>query len=314
MKLHLVLNRDGGTFSTLDMDAFRSAARTLLVASGHEATFDVVAGVDVEEALARGADKSGIDAMIAGGGDGTISAAARACWKSGMPLGVLPAGTMNLFARSLGLFPLGLEAALAALAHSEIVSVDISSVNGKGFIHQFAAGLHPRMVRFRNRYDYATRLGKIRASVQAAVDVIFDPPSFQVEASVDGASERSTVSLISVSNNPFGPDPLMFQDRLDTGYLGFYTAPAMPPAEVARLALDILRARRDRNPLLTEHRAKAVSLSFPRYRTGANMVLDGELLPLPREADFCIHPGALNVLRPVNDLLPDTVRVEAQTP
>lgn len=300
MKLHLVLNRDGGTFGTLDMDAFRATADALLAASGHEATFDIVAGAEIEAALARGADRSGIDAMIAGGGDGTVSAAARACWQSGMPLGVLPAGTMNLFARSLGLFPLGVEAALAALARSEIAPVDISSVNGKGYVHQFAAGLHPRMVRFRNRYDYATRLGKIRASVQAAVDVIFDPPSFQVDASVDGARERSTVSMISVSNNPYGSDPLMFQDRLDTGRLGYYTAPALSPAGVARLALDILSARRDRNPHLTERPAETVSLSFPRYRNGANMVLDGELLPLPREAEIRIHPGALKVLRPVN--------------
>ena len=44
--------------------------------------------------------------------------------------------------------------------------------------------------------------------------------------------------MISVSNNPYGPDPLMFQDRLDTGQLGFYTAPALKPAGVAGLALE----------------------------------------------------------------------------
>ena len=298
MRYHLVLNRNGGTFSTLDMDAFRASADALLRASGHKATFDIVGGSEIEAALERGAREDGIDAMIAGGGDGTISAAARICWKTGMPLGVLPAGTMNLFARSLGLFPMSVDAALGVLAQSSIAPVDISSVNGRGFIHQFAAGLHPRMVRFRSRYDYASRLGKIRASIQAAVDVIFDPPSFPVDTEIDGEAERKTVSMISVSNNPFGPDPLMFQDRLDTGHLGFYTAPALRPSGVARLALDILSARRDRNPHLTERTASAVSLSFPRHRKAANMVLDGELLPLPRDVDILIHPGALNVLKP----------------
>ena len=302
MKLHLVLNRDGGTFSTLDMAAFRKRATEILGQAGHEASFDIVGGDEIEAALERSARNTGIDVMIAGGGDGTISAAARACWQAGMPLGVLPAGTMNLFARSLGLFPLDLEAALAALARSEITPVDISSVNGMGFIHQFAAGLHPRMVRFRSRYDYASRLGKIRASIQAAIDVIFDPPSFPVEAEIDGVAERATVSMISVSNNPYGPDPLMFQDRLDTGQLGFYTAPALKPAGVAGLALDILTARRDRNPHLSERPAKQVSLAFPSHRPDANMIVDGELLPLPPQADIRIHPGALKVLRPVDGL------------
>lgn len=298
MRFHLVLNREGGTFTTTDMDAYRDRAGKLLEASGHEATFDIVGAKEIVPALEKAGAMDGIDAMIAGGGDGTISAAACIAWKSGMPLGVIPAGTMNLFARSLRL-PLDIDAVLAVLARADIAPVDISTVNGHGFIHQFAVGLHPRMVRFRNRYDYASRLGKIRASTRAAVDVIFDPPSFAVEAEIDGSRERSMVSLISVSNNPFGPDPLMFQDRVDTGKLGVYSAPPLPPASVARLALDILSGRRARNPDLSERLASEVSLRFPRYRKSANMVVDGELLPLPREVDIRIHPGALHVLRPI---------------
>ncbi|MBO6719183.1 MAG: diacylglycerol kinase family lipid kinase [Rhizobiaceae bacterium] len=297
MRLHMVLNRDGGTFRTLNMDAYCDRAREVLAGGGHDVSFDVAAAGDIDSALEMAAARKDIDAIVAGGGDGTISCAARIAWKAGMPLGVIPAGTMNLFARSLGL-PLDLDAVLAVLAEAEIAPVDISSVNGQGFIHQFAIGLHPRMVRFRNRYDFATRLGKIRASTQAAIDVIFDPPSFVVDAEIDGAPERTRVSMISVSNNPFGPDPLMFQDRLDTGQLGYYTAPPLPPAGVARLALDILSGRRDRNPHFTERRASTARLRFPRHRKSANMVLDGELLPLPREVDIRIHPGELKVLRP----------------
>jgi diacylglycerol kinase family enzyme len=307
MKLHLVLNRDGGTFSTLDIDSYRERAAEILASRGHEASFDIVGAGEIVQALEKaGRDKS-IDAMIAGGGDGTISAAARVAWESGVPLGVIPAGTMNLFARSLGL-PLDIDAVLPVLAEAEIAPVDISSVNGQGFIHQFSVGLHPRMVRFRNRYDYASRLGKIRASTRAAVDVIFDPPSFAVDAEIDGKRESSMVSMMSVSNNPFGPDPLIFQDRLDTGKLGLYSAPPLPPSGVARLAMDILSGRRNRNPNLSERTASAVKLAFPRYREGANMILDGELLPLPREVDIRIHAGALKVLRPRADELSNGAR------
>ncbi|MEX0955469.1 MAG: diacylglycerol kinase family protein [Rhizobiaceae bacterium] len=298
MKFHLVLNRDGGTFSTLDMDAYRDRAEEILTAHGHEASFDIVGAGEIAPALKKAGRNDKIDAMIAGGGDGTISAAACVAWESGMPLGVIPAGTMNLFARSLAL-PLDLDAVLPVLAEAKIAPVDISSVNGHGFIHQFSVGLHPRMVRFRNRYDYASRLGKIRASTRAAVDVIFDPPSFPVDAEIDGEREHAMVSMMSVSNNPFGPDPLMFQDRLDTGKLGLYSAPPLPPSGVARLAIDIMSGRRNRNPDLSERTASSVKLAFPRHRRGANMILDGELLPLPREVDIRIHPGELKVLRPI---------------
>jgi hypothetical protein len=80
------------------------------------------------------------------------------------------------------------------------------------------------MVRFRNAYEYSSRLGKIRASVRAAMDVILDPPSFAAEIAADRKSETLNVSMISVSNNPFGDDPLLFADHLDTGKLGFYIA------------------------------------------------------------------------------------------
>lgn len=297
MRLHLVLNRSGGTFRTLDMDAYRDRAAEILGAHGHEVSFDIVAADDIAPALERGAARDDIDAMIAGGGDGTISAAARIAWKTGMPLGVIPAGTMNLFARSLKL-PLDLDAVLSVLARADIADIDISSVNGTGFVHQFSVGLHPRMVRFRNSYDYASRAGKIRASTRAALGVILDPPRFPVEIDIDGDTRLTKVSMISVSNNPFGADPLLFQDRLDTGQLGFYSAPPLPPAGVARLVLNILSARRERNPDLQTQTASEVSLRFPKHRKNANMILDGELLPLPPEVDIRIHPGELKVLVP----------------
>ena len=59
-----------------------------------------------------------------GGGDGTIAAAAQRLAGTGVPLGILPLGTMNLLARDLGL-PTGLEAAAAALAHGHARAVDV---------------------------------------------------------------------------------------------------------------------------------------------------------------------------------------------
>lgn len=297
MKIHAVFNRDGGTFRTTDMGEYCRRATETFESHGHSFSCNIVAGKEIEEALRKEADRDDLDAILAGGGDGTISAAAGICWKRGMPLGVVPAGTMNLFARALGL-PLDIYAVLDVLAAADVRDADVATANGRPFVHQFSVGLHPRMVRFRNSYDFASRLGKISASVRAAIGVILDPPIFHADIEVDGKTERRRVSAISVSNNPFGDDPLLFPDRVDQGRLGIYVAPALNPSGVARLVLAILMGKRRRNPDLDERTARSVVLRFPRYSRKHHAVIDGELIPLDKEVSLDIHAGELKVLMP----------------
>lgn len=295
MKIKAIFNRDGGTFRTTDMDAYGRKAEEVFRARGHEIEIAVVSGREIGDTLEKAAKRDDLDAMIAGGGDGTISGAAGVAWKNGMPLGVIPAGTMNLFARSLKL-PLDIWKVLEVLADGRIIDSDIGSADGRAFVHQFSMGLHARMVRYRESYTFASRLGKIRATTRAAVGVIFNPPEFQIEFDVDGVHERRAVSAISVSNNHFGPNALMYADDLTGGHLGFYTAPPLKPAGVAKLVYDIMRGKFRESPLITEMSVTAVDLHFPVERHKTNCVIDGELLPIGRDVALRIHPGALKVL------------------
>ena len=295
MKLKAFLNRDGGTFRTTDLDEYERLAERIFRDAGHEFDCVVVSGKEIVDVMQREAASGGLDGLIAGGGDGTISAAASICWKNDIALGVIPAGTMNLFARSLKL-PLDIRAVLETLAYGHVEEVDIGSANGRPFVHQFSAGLHSRMVRIRNSMSFASRLGKIRASVKAAIGVVLDPPVFDVEFKVDGQTQHRHVSAISVSNNEFGTDPLMFADDLKGGHLGFYLANPMKPAGVARLAFDILRGRLKDNIDVTAMAATAIDLHFPRRNNRSNCVIDGELLPMARDVELRLHPGELKVI------------------
>ena len=51
----------------------------------------------------------------------------------------------------------------------DIAAADIGTADDRAFVHQFSAGLHARMVRYRNAMTFASRLGKMRASARAAV-------------------------------------------------------------------------------------------------------------------------------------------------
>jgi diacylglycerol kinase family enzyme len=202
---------------------------------------------------------------------------------------------MNLFARSLKV-PLDIWQALDVLAFGEVDNIDIASANGRPFIHQFSAGLHARMVRYRNSYSYRSRLGKMGASTRAAFGVVFNPPEFEVEFEAAGMKETRRVSAISVSNNPFGENALLYADNLRSGELGFYTAKPLKPLGVARLAIDMLRGRfRENDAVMVLHPAE-VHLHFPKLRAKANCVMDGELLPLERDVTVKLHPGELKVL------------------
>lgn len=297
MKLHAVFNRDGGTFRTTDMDAYCDHALKTFRAAGHEIECEVVAGDKVVATMEKAALMPGVEGLIAGGGDGTISAAAGIAWKSGIVLGVVPAGTMNLFARSLKL-PLDIWEVLEALAEGTPEAIDIASANGKSFVHQFSAGLHARMVRYRNSMNFASRLGKMRASARAAIGVMFNPPEFEMEYVVDGKRTSRKVSAISVSNNEFGTDPLMFADDLTSGHLGFYLAEPMKPSGVAKLTFDILRGKLKENAAVTAMTATELELHFPRHRRDVSCVIDGELLPMKRDVTLKIHAGELKVLVP----------------
>lgn len=295
MKFKALFNRDGGTFRTTDMEAFAARAAEVFGRAGHDLSVAVVAGEEIAPAMRAAAEEEGLDGIVAGGGDGTISTAAGIAWRHGLILGVVPAGTMNLFARALKL-PLDPHAALETLAGGEVMAVDIASVNGRPFVHQFSAGLHARMVRLRNRMDYASRLGKIRASTRAALGVILDPPAFDVEYTVSGKTGHRRVSAISVSNNAFGGHPFLVPDDVAGGKLGFYVADALQPSGVAHLAVDILRGRLKDNAAVSFYDTSEVELHFPRATRSARCVIDGELVPMPRDVHLKIHAGELKVL------------------
>ena len=297
MKIHAVFNRDGGTFRSMDMGDWCRQATGIFSARGHDFSCDVVAGEEILDALEKASRRSDLDAILAGGGDGTVSAAAGICWREGMPLGVVPAGTMNLFARSLHM-PLDLGEVLEVLAAGRIKHADIATANGRPYVHQYSVGLHARMVRLRNSYHFRSRWGKMRASVRAALQVMLDPPVFHVVCRIDGREELRRTSAIAVSNNHFGADPLLYAETLSGGELGIYIAGALSPGGVAKLIFDILRGKLKESETISERGAREVRLHFPRMPKRANAVMDGELLPLERDVEIVLHAGELKILAP----------------
>ena len=293
-----VLNRDGGKFRTTDMETFASHAVRIFAEHGHTLEPRIVEGKELIAELERAANDKGCDALLAGGGDGTISAAAEICFHSGMPLAVLPAGTMNLFARSLKV-PLVLEAALAALAAGKTKRVDIATANGKAFVHQYSVGIHTRLVRMREELVYRSRWGKMVATGRVIFKAVRRPPVFWAEIRTARGLERRKATGITVTNNVLGEGHIPYADDLDRGVLGVYILKPLAPLALARLCFDVIMGRWKATPHLSEKEVRELTLVFPRRKSSALALIDGELTQLVERVELRIHPGALQVVSPV---------------
>ncbi len=90
--------------------------------------------------------------VVAGGGDGTVNAVAGMLAGTDTPLGVLPMGTLNHFAKDVGI-PLNLAAAVRNLFTGQISKVDVGEVNGRVFVNNSGVGFYPHFVRQREEQE-----------------------------------------------------------------------------------------------------------------------------------------------------------------
>lgn len=292
-----VLNRHGGTLRRMDLRRFVRNARAALEAHGHTAEFRIFSGKAIVAGLEEAAAEPRCDVLLVGGGDGTVSAAASLLAGSGKALAVLPAGTMNLFARSLAI-PLDPEAAVEAFAAGRVRDVDIASANGRYFVHQYSVGVHSRLVATRSRMRFSSRLGKIAASVRAALLAIRYPAALKVRLVLPDEEITTRTAGIAVSNNLYGDGHLPYADDPAGGELGIYVAKSRSRAGLFFLCMRIAFGRWRESGEVKIRRAQSVRLEIEEAKRARGCVVDGELFPLETDTLIVIHPGALRVLAP----------------
>jgi len=296
MNFVAVLNRDGGSLRTADLDALAAGMRDILEKAGHGIEVHLVSGDELMAALEQ-ASSGDAEVVLAGGGDGTVSAAAGKLMDTGKVLAVLPAGTMNLFARGLGV-PLTPAEAIASFAGGEIRPVDIATANGRPFVHQFSIGMHAKLVQLRSRMRFGSRLGKLVASARAAWYTIMDPPAIRVRLEVGTTEIEARATALGVTNNIFGEGHLPYADHPDGGVLGIYITVARQRFELLRLLMKMVRGKWRDDDQVEVHEARQVKLTVGSRRRKLPAVIDGELTELEAETEIRIHPGALKVLVP----------------
>jgi diacylglycerol kinase family enzyme len=111
--------------------------REKFAAAGCHATITLAKSGEEMISTAKQALRDKVDAIVAGGGDGTINAVASVVAGSDMPFGVLPLGTLNHFAKDVGV-PLSLDDAVRNVASGMVIAVDVGERTH--FLEQFRPG------------------------------------------------------------------------------------------------------------------------------------------------------------------------------
>src|SRR2546423_730027 len=152
--------------------------------------------------LTRRALSNGAGAIVAGGGDGTIAAVASQLVGTHRALGVLPLGTLNHFAKDLGV-PLNLEEAARNVCEGRVARVDVGEVNGQVFVNNSSLGLYPRIVRRRDKLQAREGDGKWKAFFRAAFAVLRRYPFLRVRLNADGREIVRETPFVMIGNNEY---------------------------------------------------------------------------------------------------------------
>ncbi len=277
-------------------DRSRSLSELFLAGGIHADVRLARTGSDID-ALVRAAVNEHPPMLIAAGGDGTISTAAAALAGTDIPLGVLPFGTLNHFAKDLGV-PLELEASVRNIIENNVTAVDVAEVNGRVFINNSSLGLYPDMVRDRERQQSRLGRGKWHSFLWASLSVLRRFPFLVVRIEVESTKEDFVTPVVFIGNNEYqmqGFD-IGARESLQGGVLSIYIVKKQRRAALVRLSLAALLGRleqaRDFEALT------ATELVIETHRTRVLVSADGEVQPMTSPLHYRIRPRALRVIVP----------------
>ena len=276
--------------------ADRAEVEKALGSAGISGAVELVAGRRIA-ARAKELVKQGAKRIIVGGGDGSVGAAAQAVAGSDVTLGILPLGTLNHFARDLGIpFELGQAATLIAKGHTR--SVDVAEVNGRTFVNNSAIGLYPLMVVDRESQQH--RLGRSKRLAMLVASLRTLAKFHDHRLTLTSGEGRSVVDtpLLFVGNNDYSLalPAAGRREALDDGRLCVLVMRKKGAAGFLAATFRALAGWTRRDDMVTMDGLTHLRVDIGRRHLTVS--IDGETVEMTPPLDYRIRPGALRVHAP----------------
>jgi diacylglycerol kinase (ATP) len=254
---------------------------------------DVVTGRDADEAFDRVRDRvaTEVDGVVAVGGDGLVNIALQVVAGTGVPLGVVPAGTGNDIARALGLSLDDPVAAVDLVVRGATRTVDLGRANGRWFAGVLGSGFDSMVNERANRMSWPSGRSRYNLAIVAELRT-FRPVRYELV--LDGEPWTTEAMLVAVGNgSSYGGGMRVCPDaRLDDGLLDITVLGPISKPEFLRVFPTVYKGTHVRHPAVTVRQARRVTLTSP----GVTAYADGE---------------RVSVLPVTCDAVPDGMRVFA---
>lgn len=289
----VIINAAAGAQATKQKVA---ALRDAFAANGVTPEFFLAHDGAAIGASAKKALDKGYRMITAAGGDGTVNAVASRLINTSAILGVLPMGTLNHFAKDLGI-PLALEEAVPVLLNGLERFVDAAQVNKNIFLNNSGLGIYPKLVRYREEQQRSGRR-KWLAFCMALLNAFKRHAFLKVELKVNGRQVNYKTPFVFIGNNQYEVEGLSIGSRahLDSGLLSVYIIRGSGRLGfilmIWRAFMGNLRDHKD----FDEYASSEVSIDVSR--NFLKVAIDGEVMVLPSPLEYKIIPRALKVMAP----------------
>jgi YegS/Rv2252/BmrU family lipid kinase len=244
------------------------------------------------EALAREAAAEGFGRIVAAGGDGTVNEVVNGIAGSGAALGLLPLGTMNVFASELGLPANDLDRCWQITQESQTRLVDLPRANGKHFVQLAGVGLDAQVVQ-ETSAAFKRSFGPLSYIVSAAQIAARQPPLLRIESD-DAVAQEGSFVLVGNGRLYGGPFPFFKQAVVDDGLLDVLVFKRLNYLQMIRYLQDVIFSSQITSPEVEYFQTRALRVSSD---DAVPVEIDGELIG-NCPVDFTIDPRALRVLAP----------------
>src|SRR5712692_7325198 len=242
------------------------------------------------EALARHAAKEGFEKIVAAGGDGTINEVVNGLAGTSVTLGLLPIGTMNVFATELGLPVHDLELCWNIIQSDRTRAVDLPKANQKFFVQLAGVGLDAQVVK-ETSAQLKRNFGPLSYLISAAQIAARQPPRLSIrseDASIDEGS------FVLVGNGRLYGGPFLFfkQAVIDDGLLDVIVFKRLGYLEIIKYLQDVVFSSDIHVPEIEYFQTRRLRVDSDQ---SVPVEVDGEWVG-DCPVEFSLHEQSLRVL------------------
>jgi diacylglycerol kinase (ATP) len=243
------------------------------------------------------AAQSGYNAVVAAGGDGTVNEVMNGLVGTETALGVLPLGTVNIWAREMGL-SMDMFKAAESIAKSELTKIDVGRAGSRYFLLMAGIGFDAA-VTATVRSEEKKLLGAI-AYIKQAIQVAWNFRGVRLKLRIDGKRVRGKILMVVIGNSQLYGGVVKFTAHatIDDGLLDICVIKGQGMLSAPRRLISIFARHYNRDPLVQYYRGRQIEIRGQRGKA-LPVQVDGDYLG-KTPMSFRVVPNSLWIMVPPN--------------